>query len=322
MVPFTTPLTAAAARKQRGGGARGQRRAPRARKSTSPVTGKEAAATTAAGDRPAAAGRGRRLVLVLVAAGLLGGGAVAWQVFGGRGRTPQRVPLYGIRVNAVLPHDKTAYAQGLCVHDGTLYESTGRYGDSTLRQLDLKTGEVISAQALPASVFGEGLAVFEDRIYQLTWKAGICYVYDLKTLKKTGRFTYRGEGWGLTHDGTHLIMSNGSDTLTFRDPKTFAVVRRLAVRAEGRRMHNLNELEYIGGEVWANVYMQDYLVRIDPQTGTVTGRVDCRGLLSRQERWAGAEVLNGIAYDGAAEKLYLTGKNWPKVFQVELTDPR
>jgi len=275
-------------------------------------------------ERPPTRSRFRpaRIFIALALVALLGAGGVAWRFWPSR-QSSQKVPLYGCRVVKTLPHQRTAYCQGLTIHRGTLFESTGKYGESSLRTIDLATGKVQQVVPLDRRLFGEGLAVFGDRIYQLTWKEGVCLVYDRESLKQTRQMRYEGEGWGLTHNGEDLIMSDGGDEITFRDPGAFAVKRRLRVTVAGRPMRSLNELEYIDGEIWANVYTQDYLVRIDPDTGNVTGRVDCRGLLSRRETlFGGTGVLNGIAYDPQTKKLYVTGKNWPKLFQIELTGPR
>lgn len=229
------------------------------------------------------------------------------------------VPVWGYRVVAEYQHDTGAYTQGLVLIDGTLYEGTGLTGQSELRRVELETGEVLQARPLDDEYFGEGVAVLGDRIYQLTWQAGVCFVYDRETFELLETFTYPGEGWGLTTDGERLIMSDGSDRIEFRDPETFAVLGSVAVRDGGLPVSNLNELEYIDGEVWANVYQTDRIVRIDPATGNVTGWLDLTGLLPEDHPGAeDAEVLNGIAYEPETGQLLVTGKDWPLLFEIEL----
>ena len=225
---------------------------------------------------------------------------------------------YGYKVEEVLPHDERAYTQGLFIHNGFLYESTGQKGASSLRKIDFKQGRVLQSVALPRQYFGEGACFHNDRIYQLTWEEQTCFVYDAATLKQMGTLSYRGEGWGLTSDSTHLIMSDGSSTLFFRDPETFAVIRTVTVMNGQREVRWLNELEYIEGEVWANVYTTDEIVRIDPVTGKVTGIIDLTGLLARQFQTPRTEVLNGIAYDADNKHIYVTGKYWAKMYRITL----
>lgn len=226
-------------------------------------------------------------------------------------------PTSGFQVVRVFPHDAQAYTQGLVFADGVLYESTGKFGQSTLRKVQLETGKVLDSRALDRSLFGEGLTLWGDRLIQLTWKNKVGIVYDRQTLQELHQFPYAGEGWGLTHDGTHLIMSDGSATLTFLDPQTYQVVRRLLVRSQGRRVDQLNELEFVRGEVWANIWYKDYLARISPRTGEVTGWIDLRDLYpKRPDRDA---VLNGIAYDPERGRLFVTGKYWPKLYEIRLT---
>ncbi len=220
-------------------------------------------------------------------------------------------------VIAELPHDPEAYTQGFLFHDGFFYESTGLNGASSLRRVDIETGSVQAKVDLDSVYFGEGLAVLGDRAYQLTWRNRIAFVYDIDTFELLGSHPIAGEGWGLTTDGTHLILSDGTYLLRFLDPATFEVVRTLQVTAADRVVNQLNELEWVRGEIWANIYLQDRIARIDPASGVVTGWVSTEGLLSRWERLAGAEVANGIAYDSVGDRLWVTGKLWPKVFQVE-----
>jgi glutaminyl-peptide cyclotransferase len=218
----------------------------------------------------------------------------------------------------LFPSDTGAFTQGLLFHEGFLYKSTGLYGESTLRRIDLDTGRVLAMRSLPYQYFGEGLALWRDRLIQLTWKNRTGFVYRLGDLSPLRTFHYEGEGWGLTNDDRHLILSNGSSELRFLDPETFAVVRRIQVHDGQRPVDQLNELEYIDGEVWANVWMTDRIVRIDPTDGRVTGWIDLSGLLPEQARTARTAELNGIAYDAGGKRIFVTGKLWPKIFQIEL----
>lgn len=228
-------------------------------------------------------------------------------------------PATGYEVLARFPHDTSAYTQGLLYHDGVLYESTGRYGVSELRRVELESGRVLQRVRLPDDRFGEGLALLDGRLFQLTWESGVGYVYDVETLALVDSFTYTGEGWGLTTDGESLIMSDGSDTIRFLDPQTFETVRTVAIRDNGAPLKDINELEYIGGVLYANIYRTDWIVRIDPETGNVLNWTNMRGLLSTRERTPYTDVLNGIAYDTANDRLFVTGKLWPTLFHVRLT---
>jgi glutamine cyclotransferase len=220
-----------------------------------------------------------------------------------------------VKVLSVRPHDPTAYTQGLVWDHGTLYESAGLYGSSSLRQVDPRTGEVLRRLDVPPGFFAEGLAVVGERLIQLTWKEGVAFVYDRRKLERSGEHHYQGEGWGLCDDGRHLVMSDGSDRLSFRDRQTFELIGGVDVRLDGRPARQLNELECVGGAVYANVWMTDEILRIDPETGRVTAVIDAGGLLSAAER-ANADVLNGIAYDPVQKTFLLTGKLWPKLFEV------
>ncbi len=219
-----------------------------------------------------------------------------------------------VRVLAVHPHDSKAYTQGLVWHAGELFESTGLYGSSSVRRVRPATGEVLQRVALTENLFGEGLALVGERLVQLTWQEGVAPIWDLQLVRQ-GEHRYQGEGWGLCFDGTRLVMSDGSDRLTLRDPATFAVLGEVRVTREGIPVDQLNELECAEGAVWANVWQRDEIVRIDPASGRVTGVVDASRLLPPGERLA-AEVLNGIAYDPAGKRFFVTGKLWPKLFEV------
>ncbi len=214
------------------------------------------------------------------------------------------------------PHDAGAFTQGLLWHDGALYESTGQYGQSTLRVVDLKTGTVLDQQELDRTHFGEGLARVGDRLVQLTWKSGTALFWRLSDLETIKSVSYSGEGWGLCYNGTDLVMSNGSSTLTFRDPESFDARRQIKVVQGDRRVLFLNELECVGEDVYANVWHSEEILRIDSTTGQVTAVVDASGLLTAKER-QGTDVLNGIAYVPKSKRFLLTGKRWPHVFEVE-----
>lgn len=215
------------------------------------------------------------------------------------------------------PHDPTAFTQGLLFLDGFLYEGTGLHGRSSIRKVKLETGEVVQRRDLPSAYFGEGIAAWGSTLYQLTWQSGLAVVYDRQTLTPRRTFTYPGEGWGLTHDGQALIMSDGSDQLRFLEPATFAERRRVRVTAAGVPVLRLNALAYVKGEIFANVWQTDYLARIDPKSGRVTGWIALVGLLSPDEA-AAADVLNGTAYDKERDRLFVTGKLWPKLFEIHL----
>lgn len=219
---------------------------------------------------------------------------------------------------ATYSHDPTAFTQGLLLHGGFLFESTGNYGRSTLRKVEVESGKVLSRVELPANLFGEGLALAGDKLVQLTWREGVALVYDLSRFEKVGQINYTGEGWGLCFDGQWLVMSDGSDQLFFRDPATLAIWRRLPVRMEGRPVMRLNELECVGESIYANVWGDTYIVEVDKGTGAVRSRVDASQLLTPEERQSvGPDgVLNGIAYDGENGTFLITGKNWPKIFRV------
>jgi glutamine cyclotransferase len=235
------------------------------------------------------------------------------------GQTPAAValPVYGYQIVRVYPHDPMAFTQGLQYVDGFLYEGTGLNGRSSIRKVKLETGEVVQRRSVSQEYFGEGITVWKSDLIELTWQSHVAFVYDRRTFEPKKRFAYPGEGWGLTHDGTNLIMSDGTDALRVLDPVTFAEKRRIKVTATGMPLRNLNELEYVKGEIFANVWMTDYLVRVAPDTGRVAGYVDLRGLLTPAER-AATDVLNGVAYDESHDRLFVTGKLWPKLFEIRL----
>jgi glutamine cyclotransferase len=227
------------------------------------------------------------------------------------------LPIYGYTVVRTYPHDANAFTQGLQYLDGVLYEGTGLNGRSSIRKVNYQTGEVLQQRATRPEHFGEGITIWRSDLIQLTWQSGLAFAYDRSTFEPRRTFTYVGEGWGLTHDDTHLIMSDGTDALRFLDPATFKETRRIKVTALGVAVPRLNELEYVKGEVFANIWQTDYVARIDPRTGRIAGYIDLRGLLTAAERSA-TDVLNGIAYDEAGDRLFVTGKLWPKLFEIKL----
>ncbi|MFC5510773.1 glutaminyl-peptide cyclotransferase [Massilia jejuensis] len=230
------------------------------------------------------------------------------------------LPVYGFVVKNTYPHDPQAFTQGLFFRNGQLFETTGIIGRSTLRRLDLKTGKVLQQAALPRDVFGEGSTAVGEHILGLTWQSKTGYVFDAKTFTLKGKFPYEGEGWGLASDARHVYMSDGSASIRVLDPATLKEVRRVPVTAEGKPIASLNELEIVDGELYANVWGTDIIARIDPASGKVTGWIDLTNLLPREKRGTSSvdAVLNGIAYDDKQRKLYVTGKFWPKLFEIEL----
>lgn len=228
------------------------------------------------------------------------------------------IPVYSYKVIEIYPHDTKAFTQGLLWHGGKLYESTGRYGVSEVREVELDTGEVLSSHKLEDKYFGEGLAAVGDKLIQLTWRSQTGFVYGLKDLTPIRSFKYEGEGWGLTYNGKHLIKSSGSAVLTFIDPRTFNKIGELEVYDDKGPVIRLNELEYIDGKIYANVWGTDRIAIIEPATGRVEAWIDLTGLLSREYKTSYADVLNGIAYDSESKKLFVTGKLWPKIFEIEI----
>jgi len=223
---------------------------------------------------------------------------------------------YTYTVVNVYPHDKTAFTQGLVFEDGVLYEGTGRYGESSLRRVDLETGNVTQIHSLDYNLFGEGITVFEDKIIQLTWNSGKGFVYDKTSFDLLQEFTYSTKGWGITHNGSKLIMSDGTATLHFLDPETFQIVGQVEVMYDTEPVTSLNELEYINGKVYANIWMQEKIAIINPETGQVTAWIDLQGLKDAQNLHS--DVLNGIAYDTETERLFVTGKLWSNLYEIEL----
>jgi glutamine cyclotransferase len=227
------------------------------------------------------------------------------------------VPVYGHRIVNAYPHDPEAFTQGLIYHDGRLYEGTGLHGASSLRKADLKTGRVLKIHHLPEKYFGEGVAFCGNTLIQLTYQSNIGFIYDLD-LQQTGSFTYPTEGWGLTCDGDNLIMSDGTAVLRWLDAKTFRIIKQITVTDQGRPVDHLNELEFVKGEIFANIWKTDTIARISPDTGEVTGWIDLGGLAQQFEPTTPIDVLNGIAYDAEGDRLFVTGKLWPKLFEIQL----
>jgi glutamine cyclotransferase len=230
-------------------------------------------------------------------------------------------PVVGYRIVNTYPHDPRAFTQGLFFADDVLYEGTGLRGQSSLRKVDLESGNVLQIRELPARFFGEGITIYGTRVIQLTWRARVGFVYDKQTFQLLDTFNYSTEGWGLTHDGKSLIISDGSSTLHLLDPQTFKEIGRIAVHTKDGPVSRLNELEYVRGEIYANVWGEDRIAKISPQTGEVVGWIDLEGLLKPEDRYRRIDVLNGIAYDAKNDRLFVTGKLWPKLFEIELVVP-
>jgi glutaminyl-peptide cyclotransferase len=232
------------------------------------------------------------------------------------------IPVYGYQVVHAYPHDINAFTEGLFFLNGYLYESTGLDGHSSVRKVKLETGQVVQRATLPADMFGEGIAPWKGRLIGLTWKAQVGYVLDLDSFDTQGQFGYPGEGWGLTHDDTEMVMSDGTSDIRFLDPQTLVETHRIHVSAGGKPVDQLNELEWVDGEIYANIWQTDRIARIDPKTGNVVGWIDLKGLLPMKDFIPQhTDVLNGIAYDPATKRLFVTGKFWPKLFEIRLVKP-
>ena len=239
---------------------------------------------------------------------------------------PAEIPQYGYEVVHVYPHDREAFTEGLFYLDGFLYESTGLEGQSSIRKVRLETGEALQRRDLPAQYFGEGIVNWKNRLIGLTYKTQVGFVYDLASLGLQLRFEYPGEGWALTQDGKRIMMSDGTAEIRFWDPETLQETGRITVSSHGEPVRSVNELEWIKGEIYANIWMTDRIARIDPASGNVVGWIDLSGLLPAADRIEGqTDVLNGIAYDVKGDRLFVTGKRWPKLFEIRLrraTDER
>jgi glutamine cyclotransferase len=232
--------------------------------------------------------------------------------------TPDVVPVYTYKVVHTYPHDRNAFTQGLVFEKGVLYEGTGLRGRSTLRRVELETGNILQMHELPARFFGEGVTLYGNKIIQLTWQSNVGFVYDKDSFELLQEFHYPTEGWGITHDGKRFIMSDGTSMLHFLDLETLEEIGRVEVYDNHGPVTRLNELEYVQGEIYANVWQADRIARIAPQTGQVIGWIDLKGLLSAEDRSEPVDVLNGIAYDTESDRLFVTGKLWPKLFEIEL----
>ena len=228
------------------------------------------------------------------------------------------IPVYTYKIVNTYPHDRSAFTEGLVFEDGLLYEGTGLHGYSKLRRVKLETGEILQIRELLPKFFGEGLTIYKNKIIQLTWQSNIGFVYDKYSFKLLQEFNYPDEGWGITHDGKHLIMSDGTSTLHFLDPETFKEISQIEVYADNIPVTRINELEYIQGEIFANIWQTDRIARIDHLTGQVVGWIDLKGILSPEDDSEAVDVLNGIAYDAKNDRLFVTGKFWPKLFEIEL----
>ncbi len=236
--------------------------------------------------------------------------------------TPQSAPIYTFTIVNTYSHDRDAFTQGLAWENGILYEGTGSYGKSSLRKVDLKTGKVLQVRVLPSEYFGEGITIFRDSVIQLTWQSNKGFVYDKNSFEVLRDFTYATEGWGITHDGKRLIMSDGTSTLYFLDANTFGPAGHIQVYHNDMPVDGLNELEYVDGQIYANIWRTDNIAMIDPHSGRVTGWIDLSGLLPPQINSTPVDVLNGIAYDDVNGRLFVTGKLWPQLFEIQLVAKR
>jgi glutaminyl-peptide cyclotransferase len=233
------------------------------------------------------------------------------------------IPVYGVSVVRTYPHDRAAFTEGLFYLDGWLYESTGEGVRGAIRKVELATGRVVLSRDIAPVFFGEGIVAWKGRLIELTWRNQIGFIYDLKTFQPLGSFTYRGEGWALTDDGRRIIMSDGTPQLRFLDPATLKETGRLTVSADGVPVKNVNELEWVKGQIYANIWMTNRIARIDPASGKVVGWIDLTGLMTPHEVGDNPDaVANGIAYDAARDRLFVTGKLWPKLFEVRLVRRR
>jgi glutaminyl-peptide cyclotransferase len=234
------------------------------------------------------------------------------------------IPVYGYKVLHTYPHDTGAYTEGFFYLNGFFYEGTGTVGQSTVRKVDMKTGEVLQRAILPPPDYGEGIVAWKDKLLELTWQSHLGYIYDLKTFKPLRTFDYPGEGWALTEDGHHILMSDGTPTIRVLDPTTLKQVGQIDVTADGAPVINLNEIEWVKGEIYANVWLTNRIARIDPKTGHVVGWIDLTGLAPKPDDTPDPQndVLNGIAYDAKQNRLFVTGKRWPQIYEIEPTPPQ
>lgn len=238
---------------------------------------------------------------------------------GGSSANGNNPPVYGYEVVHTYQHDRDAFTQGLVIQDGKLIESTGEVGFSSLRRVEIENGNVLQKVDVPEPYFAEGITLLNGKIYQLTWQHQLGFVYDASSFQQIGKFNYQGEGWGLANDGTSLILSDGTNQIRFLDPDNFQVKRTITVLNGRKPVNEINELEFVQGEIYANIWHENRIARINPQSGAVTGWIDLRGLLAPGEVTDEEAVLNGIAYDDASGRLFVTGKLWPKLFEIRLT---
>jgi len=236
--------------------------------------------------------------------------------------TPRQTPTYTYEVVEAYPHDENAFTQGLVYHDGFLYEGTGLQGRSSLRKVRLETGEVLQSIDLPYEYFGEGVAIVRDQILELTWKSQVGFLYDLRTFRQLRQFSYSGEGWGLTSNGADVYMSDGTADIRILEATTLREKRRIHVHDGPKPINQLNELEFVDGQIFANIWQTNRIARISPRTGEVLGWIDLTGLLSPMYQLQEGALLNGIAYDSARKRLFVTGKLWPRLFQIRLIPKR
>ena len=275
----------------------------------------------------------RNLLILLLLGGLVpfSPASAEWKERGSRkSLTPQtgpqqttvnQPPTYGYRIVNRYPHDPDGFTQGLVFVDGFLFEGTGLHGQSSLRKVELATGTILQRKNLPARFFGEGVTVYGNKVIQLTWKANLGFVYDKDTFQLIETFHYPTEGWGITHDGKHLIMSDGTSTLYYLHPETYKQVGLLKVHDRKGPVSDLNELEFVQGMIFANVWRTDKIAQISPETGEVLAWIDLKGLLGPEDRFQPVDVLNGIAYDQVNNRLFVTGKLWPRLFEIKLIPP-
>ncbi len=261
----------------------------------------------------------KRFAFITISAGLAMVAAYASTLTGNQVASGTAQTLE-VRVTRELPHDPQAFIQGLAVEGDTLFEGTGQYGRSKLRKIALSTGQVLAQRDLHPDYFGEGVTIFGDRIYQLTWKERVCIVYDKETLKPLGVFNYPDQGWGLAADDQFLYMSDGSNRIRVLDPATFKLVKKIRIRDGRRNITNLNELEFVDGHLLANVWYEDQIAKIDPKSGRVVAWIDCSQVYPAATRPDREHVLNGIAHDPQSGRIFITGKNWPKMYEIEILE--
>lgn len=265
-----------------------------------------------------------KLTLIILGLGILlsslGVLLIGLHPYSAQAQNKNEAPVYGYKIVNTFPHNTESFTQGLIMDDGVLYESTGLNGQSAIKIVDLKTGEVIKSRSMQDKFFGEGMTIVDNKIYQLTWRSKTGFVYDKESLEILRTFSYKTQGWGITYDGKYLIISDGSDTLYLMDPNSFVVVGKLQVYDKKAEVSNLNELEYINDKIYANIWGKDLIAIIDPKTGYVDSWIDLTGILSKEDRKGKEDVLNGIAYNSKNKTLLVTGKFWPKIFEIEIVE--